>query len=178
MPNTLPQRRSPRLKDYDYTQSGAYFVTLCTHQRHHHFGHITHDGMMVLSSEGQIAYDYWLTIPDHFPTVELDAFVVMPNHVHGILVLADRHGGVGGHSSAVSLREAFARPVHGSLSTIMRSYKSIVTRTIHATTGGNDIIWQGRFHDHIIRNEVDLNAIRQYILTNPARWPQDQLYGS
>lgn len=173
-----PQRKSPRLQGYDYTQAGAYFVTVCTHQRANLFGNITADGVMHLSDEGQIARSCWDAIPQHFPTIELDAFVVMPNHVHGILVFGIPSGG---HGGAVSLRptdngEAFGKPVKNSLSTVIRSYKSIVTRTIRQMLDIEIVVWQGRFYDHIIRSEASLNHIRQYIESNPAQWHKDQLY--
>lgn len=98
----------------------------------------------------------------------------MPNHMHGILVF-------GGHGSAVSLRnlsttESFGEPVAGSLSTVIRSYKSIVTREIRAVTNTQMTIWQGRFHDHVIRNDADLNRIRAYVINNPARWQEYKFY--
>lgn len=169
----MKQRKSPRLKGYDYTQSGVYFVTICTHERQLLFGHIhQEEALMVLSAMGEIAQHHWITIPDHFPTVELDAFVVMPNHVHGLLVFS-------GHSDAVSLpdkTEAFGKPVAASLSTMIRSYKSIVTRKIREMTDTEIVVWQGRFHDHIVRNEKSLNYIRQYVMTNPAQWREDTFY--
>jgi REP element-mobilizing transposase RayT len=83
---SFPQRKSPRLQSYDYGQSGAYFVTLCTHQRRQVFGEVVNQTMR-LTAAGMMAQECWFAIPDHYPDVELDAFVVMPNHVHGILVL-------------------------------------------------------------------------------------------
>ncbi|MEP7286896.1 MAG: hypothetical protein ABI947_14155 [Chloroflexota bacterium] len=172
MGTTPPQRRSPRLKNYDYTQAGAYFVTICAHQRQPLFGYVTDADEMIRSVEGQMAHDYWHTIPDHFPMVELDGFVVMPNHIHGILVLGEtappQHRG--------QPIESFGTPVLRSLSTVIRSYKSIVTRTSRAITGSEGIVWQGRFHDHIIRHEDDLHRIQQYVANNPARWHDDTFY--
>ncbi len=182
--NTLPQRRSPRLQGYDYTQSGAYFVTICTHNRTHLFGQISDAGEMQLSAAGEIVQQCWVAIPEHFLSIELDAFVVMPNHIHGILVLQtnvdDGRGGVVGNDSTVSQQSGalFGRPLPGALSTVIRSYKSIVTRTIRAMTNSEIIVWQGRYHDHIIRNEADLNTIRQYVVTNPVRWQEDTFYSS
>jgi putative transposase len=174
MLSQLPQRKSPRLQGYDYTQAGAYFVTICTHDRQLLFGHINDLGEMHRNVAGDIATQYWLSIPHHFPLVELDVFVVMPNPVHGILVF-------GGHGSAVSLPphstiESFAKPVAGSLSTVMRSYKSIVTRKIRAATNTRMTIWQGRFYDHVICNDADLNRVREYTINNPARWREDRFY--
>lgn len=157
----LPIRRSPRWKDYDYSQEGAYFVTICTHQREWLFGEVA-NGEMHLSPSGEIAQQTWTELASHYPTVELDESVVMPNHVHGILVIK---------------RAGFnPAPTHG-LSEIVRGYKSLVTRQInaHYQVPGS-VVWQRSYYDHIIRNEASLNAIRQYVLTNPERWEQDQLY--
>lgn len=95
------RRRSIRLQGYDYTQTGAYFVTLCTYKREHLFGHVAND-VMVLNDAGITVADCWLAIPDHFPHVELDEFVVMPKHVHGIVVIVDSVSGtpVGGNVGA------------------------------------------------------------------------------
>jgi len=166
---THPQRKSPRLHAYDYAQNGAYFVTICTHDRAALFGHIIEDEM-ILNAAGRIAEKYWGSIPEHFSHVELDMFVVMPNHVHGILVFGDggsrtRHCRVPTNESQA---EAFGEPVRGSLSTVVRSYKSIVTREFRRETQSQMVIWQSRFHDHIVRNEGDLHRIREYVVNNPA----------
>ena len=150
-----PQRKSPRLQGYDYAQSGAYFVTICTHKRAHWFGHIT-GGLMMLPPMGQIAADCWAAIPDHFDVVELDVAVVMPNHVHGIIVLTG--GGA-------------------ALGTIVGTYKAAVTRLIRRECSAPpDTVWHTRYYDHIIRNERALERIRKYIIYNPARWQADRLY--
>jgi putative transposase len=162
------QRRSPRLQGYNYSQSGAYFVTICTHNRSPIFGTII-DGCMQLSEAGLIAAQRWETIPEHHPSVELDVFVVMPNHVHGILILAEAVPGLTqertGSISAVML------------GTVIGSYKSSVTRHIHNMNLMSDSpVWQGRYHDHVIRSESDLNRIRAYVELNPQRWIDDQFY--
>lgn len=163
----LPQRKSPRLQGYDYSQSGAYFVTICSHQRQHIFGHIK-DSVMILSEAGKIAEARWLALPQHHADMELDAFVLMPNHVHGIVII---HGEAPAPPMTNHLRPK-------SLGTIIGSYKSSVTRHIRDTLSEfeNEIIWQERYHDHIIRNENELNIIRQYVYSNPARWQNDQFY--
>lgn len=84
--NQLPQRKSPRLQGYDYSQSGAYFITICTHQRQQLFGKICEDEM-ILNNAGKIACEHWQAIPEHYPDIELDVFVVMPNHMHGIVCI-------------------------------------------------------------------------------------------
>lgn len=164
------KRRSIRLKDYDYTQNGAYFVTICTFQRYEWFGEIRDDSMN-LNRVGRIAQDCWLQISDHFPHVELDEFVVMPNHLHGILVIMHDAGA----RHVVPLQSAaFAQPIAGSLPTIIRSFKAAVTKQINRSHLPSERIWQRNYYEHIIRSETSLNAIRQYIQANPAQWESDE----
>ena len=157
-PRVSMHRRSIRLRGYDYSRPGAYFVTICANT--HLFGRVR-AGEMVVSEFGAIARDCWTSIPDHFSHVRLDAFVVMPDHVHGILMLRD-------YPSRTS---AIGRIRAGSLGTIVRSFKSVVAARINllrgARVGG---IWQRNFFDEIIRTEADLDRARQYIKDNPARW--------
>jgi REP element-mobilizing transposase RayT len=170
----LPQRRSPRLKGYDYRQEGAYFVTICTRIRVHLFGEIA-DDQMQLNQLGVIAASYWEEIPTHFPHVELDAAVVMPNHVHGIIVIMDRPHPL---HEAISI-EVSGSSKQGSLSTVVGSYKAGVTRQIRRLFPDAETpIWQGRFHDHIIRSQESLDIIRAYVLNNPARWTEDTFYSA
>ncbi|MEZ4668028.1 MAG: transposase [Anaerolineae bacterium] len=184
-----PVRKSPRLKGYDYTQEGAYFVTICTHQRQFLFGEVV-NGEMRLNELGLITEECWELIPDHFPHMELDAFVVMPNHVHGILLIAappvlkpqqpSSFVGTRHASSAATPRDNQPRgTMHGSLYTAMGSYKSAVTRRVRQHMQTDDTsIWQISFHDHIIRSEQSLNKIRHYVLNNPALWQNDQFFAS
>lgn len=169
--NTVPhRRRSIRLKDYDYTQNGAYFVTICTIQRYEWFGEIRDDSMN-LNPVGRIVQDCWLQISDHFPHVELDEFVVMPNHLHGILVITHDSGA----RHVVPLQSAaFAQPIAGSLPTIIRSFKAAVTKQINRSHLPSERIWQRNYYEHIIRSEMSLNAIRQYIRANPTEWERDE----
>ncbi|MCB9455210.1 MAG: hypothetical protein H6671_04395 [Anaerolineaceae bacterium] len=169
-----PQRKSPRLQGYDYAQAGAYFVTICTHERAHLFGEVI-DGVMILSRAGEIAEERWLALPNHHEGIELDVFVVMPNHVHGIIVLT----GIVGTGPALSGHHAADNAgVVPTLGTVIGSYKSGVTRRIREMQKQPDLrVWQARYHDHIIRNETDLNRIREYTINNPARWQQDIFYG-
>jgi putative transposase len=172
----FPKRKSPRLQGYDYSQSGAYFVTICTYQRAHLFGDIREDAMH-LNPIGEIACQRWQAIPHHHSNAELDLFVIMPNHMHGIIILTDEVG-TRPASSAATLRDNRPQRVQsGSLSIIIGSYKSGTTRRIrvHLRTPGR-IVWQGRYHDHIIRSPADLDRIREYVLNNPARWTADRFY--
>jgi REP element-mobilizing transposase RayT len=172
----MADRRSIRLQDYDYTQDGAYFVTLLTYRRRLLFGEVAEDDVE-LSTLGCVAEECWLTIPDHFPGVELDMFVVMPNHVHGIIVI-NRWETNTSYVRATHVSPLQSRgPQSGSLGAIIGSYKSAVTRRINRireTPGAP--VWQRNYYEHIMRNERSLNAIREYILHNPARWAEDEYY--
>ena len=121
---------------------------------------------MVLSELGKKVKEYWEQIPDHFPFVRLDIVVVMPNHLHGILILKDP---VGARYIVPLQKENFGKPSKGSIPTIIRTYKAAVTRGVHKTT-----IWQRSYYDHIIRDELELTRIRQYIHDNPLRWYYDK----
>lgn len=178
---TNHKRRSIRLKDYDYTQNGAYFVTICTHQRACLFGEI-HDDGMVLGSWGTLVQEQWLQTGVVRDNVELDAFVIMPNHVHGIILIVDKNDidspcrSVMYHAPTTPQRE-FSKPIAHSLSTIVGAFKAAVTRHINRLSDAPDhAIWQRNFYEHIIRNAADLNRIREYIQNNPARWETDALY--
>jgi REP element-mobilizing transposase RayT len=172
-------RRSVRLKDYDYRSEGAYFITLCTHQRECLFGTIV-DDKLHLSDLGQIIFDCWLTLPTHH-SVELDEFIVMPNHLHAIIVLTTANSVGAGRASPslTSLPLPNNAPIpqnapSGSLGTIIGSFKSAATKQINIrrNTPGSPL-WQRSFYDQIIRDEIALNRIRQYIIDNPANWNTD-----
>jgi putative transposase len=145
-----PRRRSLRLAGFDYSQPGAYFVTICTGNRRCTLGEIR-DCEMRLNHAGQVIAACWDEIPLHFPNAELDAFVVMPNHVHGILVLTEP-------------RARHASPLH----VIVSSFKAAVSKRIGRA------LWQRNYFEHVIRGEKELNRIRGYIEDNPANWPTDE----
>lgn len=164
-------RRSVRLKEYDYSQAGAYFVTVCAWNRECLFGEIV-DGEMQLNELGVVVQECWDEIPRHFPNVELDEFIVMPNHVHGIIVII-----VDGRGTAcrAPTTEKFGKPVANSLPTIIRSFKSATTKRINQTRGTPGVrLWQRNYYEHVIRNEESLNEIRQCISGNPKRWAEDE----
>jgi putative transposase len=179
-------RRSIRLQGYDYTRQGAYFTTICTHKRECVLGDIVED-QMVLSSAGRIVEECWLAIPEHFPQVDLDAFVVMPNHLHGILILAGREdngtmrkameAAMGGtiYRAPTGRQEHFRQPVAGSIPTIVRTFKAAVSRKADLASGFG---WQRNYYEHIIRSEGDLSRIREYIVNNPLRWETDENYSA
>lgn len=183
--NSLPQRKSPRLQGYDYSQSGAYFVTICTVQRIECFGAIA-EGNMTRSPLGEIAHHELARLPERWPNVDLDLFVVMPNHVHAIFVIdsvamPDAKNGVPtrgvdvGTAFLPSERFASSKPTLGN---VVGAYKSGVTRIAREEGLLDDgtRLWQARYHDHIIRSEPDLNRIREYVITNSARWHEDTFY--
>lgn len=180
---------SARLKNWDYSANGAYFITICTQNREHFFGEVV-EGQFITSELGRLAGKYWLEIPSHFPFVELGNFVVMPNHTHGILIINKNnietlHCNVSITNTGITntritkttdiqKNEQMARisPKPGSISTIIRSYKSVVSKNAHLIH--SDFSWQSRFHDHIIRNSQELERIQYYIENNPLNWKEDK----
>lgn len=157
----LPRRRHPRLKDFDYSQNGAYFITICTKGHKHLLGTISVGrGALTppctsLTHAGETAEHYLLNIDTVYDDVCVEKYVVMPNHIHILL----RIDGLGGMKAS--------RP---TIQTIVRSFKTMVTRAIGVS------IWQTSFHEHIVRNEEDFLAIWKYIDENPLKWQEDKYY--
>jgi len=171
---------SSRLKQYDYTQSGAYFVTICTYARMCFFGEIR-DGKMFLNKYGKIVNACWLEIPDHFTFVRPAPFIVMPNHVHGIIISERPDYTIPSvetrHAVSMDREEAFQKPVRGSLPTIIRSFKSAATKRLNKL--GNHLpitTWQRNYYEHIIRNDKELRQAIDYINFNPSKWTTDENY--
>ena len=166
---------SARLKNWDYGWNAAYFVTICTHGREHYFGDII-DGRMQLSEIGHLANKYWSEIPKHFPFVELDSFVVMPNHVHGIVIINkpndERYVETQNFASLPSESRNKFGPQSKNLASIIRGFKIGVTKNARIINA--DFAWQSRFYDHIIRNDESLERIRDYIINNALRWNEDK----
>ena len=142
--------KSTRLPSWDYSSSGFYFITICVKNHYHYFGKIV-DSKMALSKLGNIAEQYWKEIPSYFPGTALDEYVIMPNHLHGILILDD---------------------LYISTSRIVREYKGKVTHEIRKLNP--KFSWQARFYDHVIRNDKDLYRIQEYIRFNPENWALDE----
>jgi len=169
-------RHSVRLKGYDYTQVGAYFVTIVTERRNCLFGSII-DGEICLNSVGRIVQSAWNELPKHFSGIDTDMFVVMPNHVHGIICIADNPRVlVGAQHAAPSKHRVPSNPnvQPSSLGAIIRSFKSAVSKLYNEECGRSGLgIWQRNYYEHIIRDERALIRIREYIATNPARWSSD-----
>ncbi len=174
------RRRSIRLPDYDYSQPGAYFITMVKYQRECLFGEIV-NGEMQYSAMGHIAEKHWRLIPEHFPQVELGAYVIMPNHVHGIMIIHDRSDADASERRGTIYRapttEQFQKPVKGSIPTIVHTYKASVTRRIQKDVHGLDVsspnVWQRNYYEHIIRNDQEWNRIHLYIETNVDNWVMD-----
>jgi len=171
--NPIPyNRRSVRLVGYDYSSPGAYFVTVVTYHRACMFGRVISEKMEI-NALGKIIQEYWVKLPDHFSDIETEPFVVMPNHIHGIITLHenDRRGTI---YRAPTL-EKFAQPIVGSIPTIIRTYKAAVSRNAKRELGLIHI-WQRNYYEHIIRNQSELASIAGYILTNPDHWIDDPEY--
>ncbi len=166
-------RRSIRLKGYDYSQAGAYFVTICTQNRACLFGEVV-DGQMRVNELGEIVREEWLRTGQIRPNVELDAFVVMPNHIHGIIVLRgyDRRGTL---QRAPTTVERFGKPTSNTIPTIVRLFKSATTKRINHLRGTPGArVWQRNYYERIIRNDDELRRIREYIANNPLQWALDR----
>lgn len=176
---------SARLQTWDYSNNGAYFITICTQNRHHFFGNIQNQEMQ-LSEIGKLAEKFWYEIPNHFSMIELGNFVVMPNHVHGILIIDKPND-----ESFVETRQCLVSTVEtnsiigssrfqnqgkNTISSIVGSYKSIVTKMSRQINP--NFAWQSRFHDHIIRNSKSFDTIQNYIEQNPLKWKEDTFYSN
>jgi len=184
MPSTFDSQKhhrcSIRLPNYDYSQPGAYFVTIVTWHRECLFGEVV-SGKMRLNKFGLIAKQQWEKLPKRFPNIELGAFVIMPNHMHGNIMVVVGRGTAenlsdpdGGSPRRAPTHEGFQKPVKGSIPTIIRSYKSSVSYRINLLRGTNgSIVWQRNYYEHIIRNDRDLQNKTDYIEANPRLWGED-----
>ena len=169
-------RRSIRLRDYDYTLAGAYFVTLCTFNSVCLFGDIV-DGHMRHNDLGTLVGREWQRTAQVRQSVDLDAFVVMPNHIHGILLILDDSNAPGSSHSSESFPPRSSTLQSGSLGSIIGQFKSTVTRRARRqATAYCGPIWQRNYYEHIVRSYQSLNDLRKYIAENPARWSDDRLY--
>jgi len=157
-------RRSIRLKGFNYTLEGAYFVTVCTQNQACLFGDVV-EGEIRLNDAGRLVQAVWEGLPEHYPHVSLDHWVIMPNHVHGIVFF------VGAGVKPAPMTADTAR--HG-LPEIVRAFKTFSARRINSMHGASGrSVWQRNYYEHIIRDDDDLNRIRQYIMENPLRWSED-----
>jgi len=175
------------LRGYDYAQSGAYFITIVTQNRASLFGHVA-NGKMVLNDAGMATQNCWLEIPNHYPNVTLDEFVIMPNHIHGIIVINDIDPpnvvvGVQNFEPIQQIepihiatkQNRYQKIISKSIGSIIRGFKIGVTKWFRQHTDVYDV-WQRNYYEHIVLNDDELNAIRQYIINNPSKWPSDKNY--
>ena len=166
-------RKSIRLRGYDYSRAGAYFVTICTHNRTPLFGDIV-NGEMRLDDAGQLVQRTWEGLPRHYSHAELDAFVIMPNHIHGIIVLTPTPVGEGFKPAPTAMTTPAPAATRHSLAEIIRGFKTFSARGFNELRSTPGIpLWQRNYYEHIIRNDAALDRIRQYIMDNPARWHED-----
>ncbi len=182
----IHHRRSIRLQGYDYAGAGAYFVTICAHDHTCLFGEIV-DGVMVLNDAGNIVTDEWITTPAMRKNIVLDLFVVMPNHLHGIIAIYDDCRGTmhraqiqpdtkqEGTMHRAPTKEQFGKPTSNSIPTIIRGFKSVVTKRINGNRSTPGMpVWQRNYYEHVIRDDDDLSRIREYVINNPASWQEDE----
>ena len=176
-------RRSIRLPQYDYAQPGVYFVTICTHEHECVLGEIV-DGVMILNDWGIVADRFWDEVSAHFHGVAVDAHVIMPNHAHANIVIMRRSHSVGARSPRPHGNDSRARtqggetpPLQPTLGQIVAYYKYQTTKAINLMRGmPGTKFWQRNYWEHVIRNEAEMDRIREYIDDNPARWSDDQLH--
>jgi REP element-mobilizing transposase RayT len=184
----IHHRRSIRLKGYDYSQAGLYFITICCQDRSCRFGHIE-NSEVVLIELGMVACNEWAKLPERFPNFELDVFQIMPNHIHGIIILNEMPVGAGftpaqndmyiGATDIGATDIGATARVAPTVSDIVGAYKSLVANEclklfkINNETMGK--LWQRNYHEHIIRDEQSYLKISEYIINNPANWDNDSL---
>ena len=180
----LHKRRSIRLQDYNYSQPGEYFITICTYNHECSFGDIVGEEMR-LNKSGEIVQEEWLRTAEIREDVELDSFVVMPNHLHGIITLNDSRRGtsqraiVGANCNSPNngayidtpLRKTKFHSPSGTIGAIIRGFKSAATKRINELRSTPGIpVWQRGYYEHIIRDDKDLDNVREYIVNNPLKW--------
>jgi putative transposase len=166
----LPKRRSIRLRSFDYSHPGSYFVTILSHNARHIFGELIL-GQMKLSAIGKIVLDCWLDVPNHLPGIELNEYIIMPNHVHGIIRIPARARHAAPLQRHVKTVEAFGSPRVASIPTIVRSFKSAVSLLTRKVLGQPAaLIWQRNYFERVLRDEREFHKVRRYIAQNPARW--------
>jgi REP element-mobilizing transposase RayT len=169
MENKLPDRQSHRLRGYDYSAPGSYFLTVCTKDRRYRFGDVV-DGEMVCSPQGEIAAREWDVSIGMRRELLAHAFIVMPNHVHGLVSIIDGPDAIQFEPTRLERR---MRP--RSIGSLVNGYTGAVTTIIKNVLGDSTIeVWQGNYHDHIVRDEREFDTIYAYILDNPARWEEDR----
>jgi len=160
----IHHRRSHRLRGFDYSQPGKYSITICTQDKKHLFGRVV-EGEVHLNESGEYVGRCWKWLARNFPDVELDEWILMPNHLHGIIVITKNVGGSRTAPTAVKRKP---------LGRLIGAFKTVSTDGFNQRKGATgESLWQRDFYDHIIRNEDELEKIREYIRTNPLKWASD-----
>jgi putative transposase len=169
-----PKRKSTRLGEYDYSQSGWYFITVCTKNRTKWLGDVV-DEKMVLNAYGKVARDRWLWLARQYDYLKLDEFIIMPNLMHGIMVIENDIVCTRKDNPKVvpTVPMAIYNRRYSLLSKSVNAYKTTSSKSIHQN-GLMDFIWQRSFYDHIIRDEESPGSIREYIIYNPMKWDRDR----
>ena len=185
-------RRSIRIQGYDYSKAGAYYFTICCHKKQCLLGEIV-SGVMHPNPIGETVEAIWNNLPRHFPFIELDAFVLMPNHVHGIILITENQFNFRGEAfeqivsdsqpeySTLNTSPSFSDnstlphgTQSGSLGAIVQNFKSVATRRVNRLTRNKGTVWQRNYYEQIIRDEKAYENIRRYIVENPLRWDEDE----
>ena len=158
----IRHRRSIRLRGYDYSRPGAYYVTVVTHGRRTLFGDVV-DGEMRLNDAGRLIVEGWEWLASRHRYVELDAYVVMPNHLHGVIVIA---GEGGSRTAPTEKRKPLGR--------LVGAFKTVTTKRVNlARDTPGRMLWQRNYYEHVIRSDEEWNRVREYIINNPMRWEID-----
>jgi putative transposase len=167
-------RRSIRLPGFDYSRPGNYFITICADERRCIFGRID-KSVTVLTGIGEVVNKCWREIPQHFPGVEIESYIVMPNHLHGILGIAAKFSNAFSQASLVQTAESFGKPVGKSVPTIIRSFKAAVTKRVRESgLLAGDPVWQRGYFERVLRDGREFVNATDYIIKNPSRWAFDE----
>jgi len=172
-------RKHLRLSGWDYSSESVYFITICCNEKQQYLGRI-YNNKVELSEIGMVASQYWVEIPYHYPHVKLDEFVIMPNHIHGLLILdysligSNKPKYIISGESHNKVSNQFSKPLKNSISVIVNQYKSSVKRWCNRNSLSY-FKWQPRFYDQVLRNDKSIDIIREYIFTNPGNWIMDEL---
>ena len=200
----IHNRRSIRLKGYDYSSEGLYFITICCQDRINRFGQVI-NGEMILNEFGLIAYNEWIKLADRFSNFELDVFQIMPNHIHGIISLLpvgsglapdllyegqpqgleENNKNIEGQPQVIEgqpqgLPQPDPQRKNPSIPDILGAYKSLVANGCLEIYKSRDEVmgkfWQRNYYEHIIRNDLAYYNISEYIINNPLKWEEDRFY--
>ncbi len=163
MSDKFINRKPNRLKDFNYSQAGYYFITISTKNNFNYLGEAT-ESNIILNDYGKIAEKYWSYIPKYYKNVGIDVYTIMPNHIHGILIIEDEPNNINSKNDNSNKNIKY-----GKISIIINSYKNIVTKTIRNKNNELNFGWHRSFYDHVLRDDKSLAKIREYIIQNPLK---------